>query len=109
MGLAPSEFWSLSIPEVQLQLKGAQQRDDERYRLGLFVAWHTALFIRLDRANKFPSWESLQTKHERTVTARDKPPAEASGQHWQEMKGIMAAHRQAMAKPTPKKTAARRG
>ncbi len=46
MGLAPSEFWNLSIPEVTQQLKGAAARRLFWRELGLWVAWHAAAFQR---------------------------------------------------------------
>jgi hypothetical protein len=58
---------------------------DGWYELGLFVAWHAALF---QRADKLPALGPL-LKKVRTV----KEAAPVVKQTWQEQKGIMAAIR----------------
>ncbi len=76
----------MSPYELQLQFKGARQRADGWYELGLFVAWHMALF---QRAKTLPELAPLLKKI-RTVADS---PAPAVKQTWQEQKGIMAGIR----------------
>lgn len=62
IGISGDEFWGLSQYELQLQFKGARQRADERYKLGLFVAWHVAAFMRVPKDRKLPALEPMMAK-----------------------------------------------
>lgn len=59
MGLHGDAFWRLSPYELSLQFQGARQRMDGWYELGLFVAWHTAMFTVAAKVGKLPPLEKL--------------------------------------------------
>ncbi len=101
IGLHGSAFWDLAPYELSLQFKGARQRMDGWYELGLFVAWHAALF---QRAKTLPDLAPLLKKI-RATTDTTKAPEPA--QTWQEQKGIMAAVRSLLVNAPPAKPKAR--
>ncbi len=94
-----------------MQFRGARQRADGWYELGLFVAWHSALF---QRAKTLPELAPLLKKIRQAGTTAKAPEAR---QTWQEQKGIMAGIRALAVKAPPikprgereTKTLARRG
>lgn len=55
------------------------------YELGLFVAWHAAMW---GRAKTLPSWESVQKKLSAKTSKTD------GQQDWREVRANMAALRQ---------------
>ena len=70
IGLRGEAFWGLSPYELSLQFRGARQRMDGWYELGLFVAWHVAMFT---RAKTLPPLAPL-LKKVRTASAGTAAP-----------------------------------
>ena len=71
-----------------MQFRGAKQRSDDQYELGLFVAWHMALF---SRAKTLPEWASVIRKFRAAAKGPVKQtPTEqrAMLQHLSEVYGI---------------------
>src|SRR6185436_14533937 len=94
IGLYGDALWSLSNVELQAQFKGARQRADGWYELGLYIAWHIAYWSRI---KTMPSWESVKAKRTKATASALKTKEPEAPQNWQQMKGIMAAHRIALA------------
>jgi hypothetical protein len=84
MGMAPSEFWALSLPELEQQFQGYAARRLFWRELGLWVAWHVACF---QRGESLPDLEPLLTKLRQTAMPSHVTPAAAR----------VAAHRSQLA------------
>ncbi len=72
IGLSGDAVGAMSNYELSLQLRGAQQRKDWWYRLGVSIAWHTANFAGAAMAGKLPDLEKVLAKMD-----KKKPPTRA--------------------------------
>lgn len=104
IGIRGDEFWGMSSYELELQFKGALQRMDGLYDLGMFVAWHMAAFSRADR---LPSLKSVMEKMRGRSEAES--PTGDGRPTWQEMKARMKSISAAAAVAPPVKPKRKKG
>lgn len=63
-GVKPSEFWDLSIDEIEIIVKQANKMKEEQLKVDLSVAYHQAVFIRNFIANYMDSKVEIPTLYE---------------------------------------------
>lgn len=77
-GQDPALFWTLTPREVETILRGAQDRQKDRFNLLAWAVWHVAKLTAYapEKSRDFIKLEKLKWK--------DKPSGETAG-NWQEM------------------------
>lgn len=55
-GLDPSQFWLCTPHETRKFIKAANWRNEREEELGMFIAWHTAAFM---RGKRLPPLKSI--------------------------------------------------